>query len=58
MWIFESEQERKTRDEQQLEMFEKTMEEAREKAEARDGFIKSTTCVYCGRHDTLPPWLM
>ena len=58
MWIIESEQERKIRDEQQLKIFERAMEDARKKMEAQEDFIKNTTCVHCGRHDLLPPWLM
>jgi hypothetical protein len=54
MWFIETAAEKERREHNQAEQVHRMLEENRKKAEARERFIKATTCPHCGRHDPIP----
>lgn len=59
MYHIISEEDRKRNQEAQAKELERSMEEARERAEQREAWRKShPRCPHCGYEPPLPPWLM
>jgi hypothetical protein len=57
VWHIMTDKDTKERELSMAEQMRRLFDEARKKLEAREEFVKITTCPHCGRHDPLPPWL-
>lgn len=57
MWMIVTEADQKAYDEAWKKQWEKSLEAAKRKSEARDAHIKAGTCPHCGQCPPLPPWL-
>jgi hypothetical protein len=58
MYFVETEAMKQVRQDALNKMFWDAVEDAKRKREAREAWLKASTCPHCGRHDPLPPWLM
>lgn len=58
MWIVETDAQRAAREAAQAEATRRMLEDAARKNEARDAWLRLSTCEHCGQHPPLPPWLI